>query len=70
MMNILGRVLDFNSQLLDRLQVQTSDPLWNVSNEMIMDFFRLEGQMRKHDQMAQFQNYQSSPNKQFENYHF
>jgi len=68
MVNILGRVLEFNGYLLERFQLRTSDPLKNVLNEMIVDFRRLEDQMRKHDQMSQFQNYQSSPDTQFENY--
>jgi hypothetical protein len=53
MVNILGRLLDFNSDLLEKFeQLQTSgDPLKNVLNEMILDFNRLKDQMREHDRI-------------------
>jgi len=53
MVNILGRLLDFNSDLLKKFdQLQPSDdPLKYVLNEMILDFNRLKDQMREHDRI-------------------
>jgi len=53
MVNILGRLLDFNSDLLKKFdQLQPSDdPLKNVLNEMTLDFNRLKDQMREHDRI-------------------
>jgi len=53
MVNILGNLLEFNSDLLEKFeQLQTSDDsLKNVLNWMILDFNRLKDQMRKHDRI-------------------
>jgi len=46
MVNILGRLMDFNSELLESVQFRGSkDPLKNVLNEMNLDLERLKDQM-------------------------
>jgi len=52
MVNLLERIMDFNSVLLEEVMETPGDALKNVLNEMILDLNRLKNQMDRHDEQT------------------